>query len=893
MSLREASVYELRRILSEELNPRRISVTRGVNDSILLKILSESLEGVSDPQRYIRDLLVKHELRLPERTLMILKSPSELEEEEEEELLFSSQRISAPTWGDALLLEPDSVQADDRSFNCRVVAFWGLKGGVGRTTALSHVSSIVGRRQQKVLAVDLDLEAPGLVATLTGEVGDADRPRFENLVRMAASKETSDEELRSKISRALRNCRDTGSQVEVLGPACADTAFVLSLLGPLSPSALYRGGIPTLRRLIREAISASQANIVLIDARSGYCDESAMSVLDLADEVVLFASPAPSTFTSLFPAVEALERNRRVSGRPGLVHVVAGMLPAGQEARERVLNELQAVLESARAFVNGILGTLAEDLPPDISVISVDYSPRIVENEGSLLPNASEGYREIADRLMPAPLPATVTKVEPGFVASILREAQVPVAQAESEEDPEALADLFTRTPDLEKFSRHDVCLVLGAKGTGKSYLRRMCLEHQDLLVRRSGVQSLKNALFIDGYSQPRHGRAASPPISQDLLEILHGELGDKWKNVWSVLSLGRAVVAIKKQVGSKSLDMLKGKVGETIHKLSEASSPKQVAQHVRSLVKFPLELDEFWQKLEDYCERLGKTIVLLFDDLDVALGESEEGIRNRASLISGLLDRANASWMSRKHLGIKIFLREDVFRSLEMEEGAKYITRSVVLHWRPDDIWRLVIRAMSVASPLFRAHLEERGLDIDRLEDASEEDIRLGLILIWGERLGAGESHTRTTTWASSRLRDGNGRMFPRAALWLLKYGLEERRRRIGDSPDLPILDGRSLRSAMPKVSEQRLAELKKECTPRERERIMLLKNFPSYQNEDSFLESLKRAGEKDPAEAMGKLKDLGLLEMGARRDGTPTVRIVDLYAFAPELSISRMGRR
>ena len=44
----------------------------------------------------------------------------------------------------------------------RTVTFYSFKGGVGRTTALTHVASILAMRGLKVVAVDLDLEAPGL-----------------------------------------------------------------------------------------------------------------------------------------------------------------------------------------------------------------------------------------------------------------------------------------------------------------------------------------------------------------------------------------------------------------------------------------------------------------------------------------------------------------------------------------------------------------------------------------------------------------------------------------------------------------------------------------------------------------------------------------------------------
>jgi hypothetical protein len=134
---------------------------------------------------------------------------------------------------------------------------------------------------------------------------------------------------------------------------------------------------------------------------------------------------------------------------------------------------------------------------------------------------------------------------------------------------------------------------------------------------------------------------------------------------------------------------------------------------------------------------------------------------------------------------------------------------------------------------------------------------------------------------------------MFPRAALWLLSYALEERRRRLSSNAEPPLLDGRSLRDAMPRVSQQRLAELKRECSESERARILALKNFPSYQDEEKFLRALEQVGESDPTSALQLFENLGIVERGARRDGTPTVKIVDLYAFAPELKIERLGRR
>ena len=307
----QASLPEIRNALNSELTPRRLLVRRIHEGAIDLRVLSDRFAKTDDPLALVKTALENKGLSLPDRTLTLLKAPDELEDGEEE-ALFSQLLLGTPTWADALSLEPEPTPVDERKFpdGVKVVAFWGLKGGVGRSTALSHVALLLGRRGVRVLAIDLDLESPALVGTLASDELRADRPRFETLLRASGDSSTPDSDLQEMIDRALVQSVDSGALVNLLGPIQADPPFVRALLGHLSPSVMYRGRRPALRRLLHEAIGVSDAEIVLLDARSGYCDESAIAVLDLADEVVLFASPAPSTYPSFIPAVEALEDHR-------------------------------------------------------------------------------------------------------------------------------------------------------------------------------------------------------------------------------------------------------------------------------------------------------------------------------------------------------------------------------------------------------------------------------------------------------------------------------------------------------------------------------------------------------------------------------------------------------
>jgi len=893
----ETPLATLRQVIAESLHPRRLILRRGHDGSIDLRVLADAFTDAEDRLAVLEQALARRNLRLPERALTLLMSPDDLAEDDEQRF-FSQRLVGVPTWADALELAPQAPEPDDRGLpeGVKVVAFWGLKGGVGRSTALAHVALLLGRRQQKVLAIDLDLESPALVPALTG-ISDADS-RFEDLIRLAADPDIDDEDLERAIQQDLLPARMESGTVEVLGPSKADIPFVHALLGALSPTVLYRGTRPPLRRLLTTAVRASRADIVLLDARSGYCDESAIAVLDLADEVVMFASPAPSTYGSLAPAIEAFERSRRARARPSLLHIVAGMLPAGEKARADCIEQLALDLQRARSAINEALQTPADDRPPDISIIPIDYSPRIVENDGGLsVSGTTEGYQDLAERILPPPLPRNIVPHDPGWVGQVIREAKVPVPQAESESDVSVLAGLFTRTSDLDRFLRHDTCLVLGPKGTGKSYLRRICLEQPTLLQQRSGRRGLQNLVYVEGYASPRGGRGANPPASPNLLRELDARFPTRWDECWSALALARVVAALSPNVGSAPLSgpvrLADGGMEHLLMRAVAAEGEQEVLDAIDGLLgaESPLVISDAWRALDTWCERQGKQVTLLFDDLDVALGESAEAIERRRGMIIGLLDQANASWMSTRHVGVKIFLRKDISDSLAAEEQAKYQSRSVTLAWRADDIWRLIIRALAVASGAFRKHVEGQGISIAKLDDLLRDDWEPILKLIWGDRLGGSESNTRSTVWAQRRLSDGNERLYPRAALWLLDSAIDARKNERIEGP--PLLDPKSLRAAMPDVSQGRLDELLTEAATEQRDRVLRIAGFKSYQDRQEFLDALKQAGEPEPTAALTLLEVLGIVETGSRRNKTPTVRIVDLYAFAPKLRIDRLGRR
>lgn len=78
------------------------------------------------------------------------------------ELRILERHVSKEPWFAAPKKEPWPLRED----NPPILSFYSFKGGVGRTTALLSLAIQVAREGKRVVVVDLDLEAPGLLSAL-------------------------------------------------------------------------------------------------------------------------------------------------------------------------------------------------------------------------------------------------------------------------------------------------------------------------------------------------------------------------------------------------------------------------------------------------------------------------------------------------------------------------------------------------------------------------------------------------------------------------------------------------------------------------------------------------------------------------------------------------------
>lgn len=177
------------------------------------------------------------------------------------------------------------------------LVFFGIKGGVGRSTALAMLAYKLANSGKKVLLIDLDLESPGLSGMLLPQDRLAEFGVVDWLIEDAVGQ--GDEVLRRMISvsplsestqKEIRVAAAMGqgdlSYLEKLSRAYADVA-----IGNHSESFTKR-----IHRLVKKLEELEKPDVVLIDSRAGLHDLAAVSIVGLASTAFLFATDTPQSW---------------------------------------------------------------------------------------------------------------------------------------------------------------------------------------------------------------------------------------------------------------------------------------------------------------------------------------------------------------------------------------------------------------------------------------------------------------------------------------------------------------------------------------------------------------------------------------------------------------------
>src|SRR5690349_15486969 len=160
-----------------------------------------------------------------------------------------------------------------------IVTFYSYKGGVGRTMAMSNIAVLLARRGMKVLAVDWDLEAPGLERYFGYFNVKPSRGGLFPLLK--SQQEGSRAHYRPHVSQVA----GTGFKLDLLASGRETDPSYSSTLERFDWEGYFQGGggdfIEELRTQWRK-----HYDVTLIDSRTGLSDTGGICTIQLPDVVV-------------------------------------------------------------------------------------------------------------------------------------------------------------------------------------------------------------------------------------------------------------------------------------------------------------------------------------------------------------------------------------------------------------------------------------------------------------------------------------------------------------------------------------------------------------------------------------------------------------------------------
>jgi len=797
-----------------------------------------------------------------------------------------NQLVQLPLWSEILMApEPDNPAPIEEGFGRKplVVTFYSFKGGVGRTTSLALVSTILASRGRRVVLIDFDLEAPGL-SFLMPTASDSSTLGLLDYLHQRYL--TPDIDVPT-INECIRQVPlDTRGEI-FLVPAGEYDENYIHRLADLEVRLFYQRDNNPIHQLFADIKKNLEPDVILIDARTGFNEMGAVALFDQADLGVICFTPTNQSFEGLQWVVQAANKQRKYQGIPDLRFLVTPMPPVAQSQQQ---------LWMARTY-EWIASNW--DIPSALMVeeicYQIPYNPNIstLATVGEDLPiSLLDPYTPIADAIF-ASLPETKSSSATNFTNyrdSAIDELQFRASTAQ-EMNAEEIPTIFQKTGDFPKFLTDRTWLVRGAKGTGKSLLFRLFVERPNDAIELAETETdLSDVMFIAGHSQAGLKGTILTSFDLDNYEKQGGP--SNWSVFWLnyvILQLSSSLFTEKATIDTTQLpkqdpllinlysDENPGRAKIVDWLIYRAKHPQYASQATDELVA----IDRLLQQNK-------RRVWILYDELDLGFGQD---YARRSRALEALLGWWVEVGPSLRHITPKILLREDIWNDLNFTNKAHFAGRYVQLRWEEEDLWRLVLRQVLRSSQTLADLLaKESGVTTDRLNLVSIEQLRKSLYPIWGERMGRGNK-AYTHNWIRNRISDSMNIRFPRSLIQLLQKAVEIERNTSERSPYNSILRPRSLIDALPFVSEQRVAEVRNEYP----EFVDLL-NFLRGERSPITRARLREIWKKQDEEVSSLVNDMvkaGIMQEYLRQPDAegPRYSIAELYLSG--LGMTRLGQR
>ncbi|XXT17567.1 P-loop NTPase [Sorangium sp. So ce429] len=749
------------------------------------------------------------------------------------------------------------------------IAFYSVRGGVGRSTTLVLTALDLARRGHRVAVVDFDLESPGLDILLTPEGTNAQSQIQVGVVDFLGARlqgRTFDVE-DIILSRDLPG--DYTGRLFVIPAGRCDSAY-LAALDQLDLRQMYErsGLLNPVRALRAELEEALDPDIVLVDSRTGYSDTALVTLFDLADAAVVVMVPDLQNVVRLEPVLERLIKAPR---KPQILLVAnkCQMNTAAMRAIADIEEKLRVVVpadndedEEERPFLHKISFessfTWVQRLlpPPALSEARQKLGERI--------------HRIVEERRQPAPTSLAVPMPEDATRKRTRLLEQLQFGEDAAETDS-GLLDAFLFSPRVTEALRPERWLVRGRKGAGKSAIFRMLTERPQKAQQH--CSELKEWVVVAAHGDPWTGtRTGRKYFRAEDFQLVHRLIDAgkaSWKDLWRMYAVAQAVRSFP-ELGTTELRLRAAQLFD----LRAEERPDSLERLLQS------GAHAWVGELQGLVVQEGPGLLFVYDHLDAGFGSEIKDFALRREAVTGLLDAWTADIdPSRPRLLSKILLREDVFSSLSLANINRWRARDVELRWEFAHLAECLAERARTTEPL-RNYLDKHARNLEHVPSEAR-----AFVVLFDERVRPRAKQARTWLTVSNRLTDLVGNLFPRDFMRLAVEALllEKQDPAASRFFEPALIAGAHTLAALPKVSERRVHDLKDEFSDYALllaglqglrspfDEKDLLARFTSAQSQEASLAEKQKLAE----EALHRLQEHGVI--GDWIDGR--LFIPDLY--------------
>lgn len=588
------------------------------------------------------------------------------------------------------LIDQDSKR---ESINTPIITFYSYKGGVGRSTLLSSYALHFSNLGKKVVVLDCDFEAPGFDNFF---VEDQSAIEYSNgLVEYFLDSEQNEVFSLDTYYREVSKAYSGEGDVYVFPSGNLDTGLTI---GNLFSTNLdhYLNGLSRLNVFSKDYIVERfktlflkierelHPDVILIDSRTGFNDLYGIASMRFSQVLVgLFGVDIQS-----HPGLEYFLSFLKRENAPRLM-LVNSVIPLGMKMRlfprfKEFVSDYLEDLSSERE--EGVFNIDMYPVSYDATLNSIGKPGEIIEEYISLIrDNALSEYSTIFTKLDEYLLDANKPKlhhssvsvsedeikaIKKSILGNILKHKPALYGEDVKDFSSELMSGRFFFRSSMEDIFNGSKFLVVGNKGTGKTYLYRS-LENQKIVeeLKKRANKTNSDYLFIP---------AVSTVAGQSLDTIKLDGAYDRsqsdlfFERFWQIYIWSSIMKGAPFGYQSK-LDLV------------ELSDTTEAANNMINRIgqtDFIISIEKDLDSLSHYLSQRNKRIVVVFDELDTIVKPIQWPER-----ISPLINLCR-KWQI-ANVSVKLFLRSDLYEKITNITNKNALNnRMIRIEWTREELF-------------------------------------------------------------------------------------------------------------------------------------------------------------------------------------------------------------